>query len=102
MIVLKMCGFLAVVPQASNKKITKNHFLRLLSGKQPFCILVFGLDEELHTKWSSNWSAGLILGAFCTILRARPVGTGLGAKIGRKPAKKQTEIIICMTYSKRR
>ncbi len=39
------------------------------------------------TKRPSNWSPGLILGAFCTIYRARPVGRGLGAEFGRKPAK---------------
>jgi hypothetical protein len=31
------------------------------------------------------------LGAFCTIFRGRPVGTCLGAKFGRKPAKKQIQ-----------
>ncbi len=44
--------------------------LTLLSVKQPFCILVFGLDQELATKWHYNWSPGLILGAFCIIFRA--------------------------------
>jgi hypothetical protein len=43
------------------------------------------------TKRPLNWSPGLILGAFCTIFRARPVGTGLGAKFGRKPAKNQNQ-----------
>jgi hypothetical protein len=36
------------------------------------------------TKRPYNWYTGLISGAFCTICRARPVGRGLGAKIGRK------------------
>ena len=42
----------------------------LLSVKQPFCILAFGLDQALATKWNYNWSTGLILGAFCNICRA--------------------------------
>ncbi len=46
--------------------------------------------------------SGLILGAVRTIFRARPVGTGLGVKFKRKPAEKQMEIIIFITYSKRR
>ncbi len=54
------------------------------------------------TKRLQTRSPGLILGAFCTIFRARPAGTGLGAKFGRKPAKDQIEIIIVITYSKRR
>ncbi len=45
----------------------------LLSVKQPFCILVFGLDQELATKWLDDWFTGLILSAFCTIFRAWPV-----------------------------
>ncbi len=44
-----------------------------------------------------NWSPGLILGAFCTIFQARPVGTVLGAKFGRKPPRNQIKIIICIT-----
>ena len=44
-------------------------------------------DQEMVTKLPWNWSPGLILGAFCTIFRARPVGTGLGAKFGRKTAQ---------------
>jgi hypothetical protein len=38
----------------------------LLSVKQPFYILVFGLV----TKWRYNWSTGLNLGDFWTIFRA--------------------------------
>ena len=34
------------------------------------------------------------MGAFWTIFRARPVGTGLGAKFGRIPAKNQMKIIM--------
>ncbi len=41
-----------------------------------------------------DWSPVLILGAFCTTFQARPVGTGLGAKFGRKPAKNQIQIQI--------
>ena len=59
-------------------------------------------SKKIVTKRHCNWSPGLILGAFCTIFRARPVGTGLGVKFGRKPAKKQMTIITCITYSKRR
>ena len=59
-----------------------------------------GADQNMVTKRPQNWSPGLILGAFCTIFRARPVGTGLGAKFGRKPAKNQIQITICITYSK--
>ena len=58
-----------------------------------------GPDQKMVTKRPSNWSPGLILNAFCTIFRARPVGTGLGAKFGRKPAKNQLKIIILITYS---
>ncbi len=39
----------------------------LLSVKQPFYILVFGLDQELVTKGPENWFTGLIFTAFCTI-----------------------------------
>ena len=35
----------------------------------------------------SNWSPGLILGAVCTMFRARPDYRGLGAKFGQKSAK---------------
>ena len=35
--------------------------------------------------------SGVLLGAFCTIFQARPVGTGLGAKFGQKPAKNQNQ-----------
>jgi hypothetical protein len=43
------------------------------------------------TKRPYSWSLGLILGAFCTIFRARSVGTGLGAKFGRKLAKSRNK-----------
>ncbi len=46
--------------------------------------LFFGLDQDMATKWFYNWSSGLILGAFCTMIRASPVGAGLGAKFGRE------------------
>ena len=60
------------------------------------------LDLELATKWIDNWSPELTLGAFRAIFRALPVGTGLGAKFGRKAAKSQIQIIICIINSKRR
>ncbi len=44
----------------------------------------------------------LVSGANFGNLRARPVGTGPGAKFGRKPTKNQIEITILITYSKRR
>ncbi len=70
---------------------------RLPSGTQLF-ILAFGFHNQISyfsfhggtenvTKLLYNLFPGLIRGAFCTIFRARPVGTGLGAKFGRKPAK---------------
>ncbi len=62
-------------------------YLRLVTH---FQFLIVGPDQEMATKRPYNWSPGLILGAFCTIFRARPVGTGLGAKFGRKPAKNQS------------
>ena len=34
------------------------------------------------------------MGAFCTIFRARPVGTGLGTEFGRKPAKNHIKLIM--------
>ncbi len=40
-----------------------------------------------------------MLVAFCIIFQARPVGTCLGAKFGRKPAKNQIQIIIFITCS---
>jgi hypothetical protein len=52
------------------------------------------------TKRPYNWSPGLMLGASCTIFRNRPVGTGLGAKIGRKPAKNKSKLIIVTGYLK--
>ncbi len=74
-------------------------YLRLVTDLK---LLFVGPDQKMVTKRPYNWSPGLILTAFCTILQARPVGTGLGAKFGRKPAKNQIKIIICITYSKRR
>ncbi len=58
---------------------------------------IVGPDQQMVTERPSNWSPGLIWGAFCTIFRARPVGTGLGAKFGRKPAKNQMKIKILIT-----
>ncbi len=34
------------------------------------------------------------MGAFCIIFQARPVGMGLGAKFGRKPAKNQIRLML--------
>ncbi len=34
--------------------------------------LSVGPDQKMVTKWCSNWSPGLLLGAFSTIFRARP------------------------------
>ncbi len=53
-----------------------------------------GPDQKIVTKLLSKWSPGIIWGAFCTIFRALPVGTGLGARFGWKLAKKQIQIII--------
>jgi hypothetical protein len=64
-----------------------------------FKFVIVGPDQKMVTKRPYNWSPGLILGAFCTIFRARPVATGLGAKFGRKPAKNQIKIIIFITLS---
>ena len=44
----------------------------------------------------------VIVGAFCSIFRARHVGTCVEAKFGPKPAKNQIQIMIFITYSKRR
>ena len=66
----------------------------LLSVKQPFYILVFGLDQEFATKWLYNWFTELILGAFCTIFRAWPLGAGLGAKLGREMAEKDENLSV--------
>ena len=52
---------------------------------------VSGMDRKIATKEHYNLAARLILVAFCTILQAGPVGTGLGAKVGRKPAKNQNQ-----------
>ncbi len=46
--------------------------MNLLLVKQPFCILVFGVDQECATKWHSNWSEELILGAFCIFFEPDP------------------------------
>ncbi len=48
-----------------------------------------GLDQGMATTWPWNWSPGLIQGAFCIMFRARPVGTGLGAQLGREMTEKQ-------------
>jgi hypothetical protein len=53
------------------------------------------------TKRPYNWSPGLIVVVFLTVFRARPVGTGLGAKFGREPANKQIKCLIVITYPKR-
>ncbi len=73
-------------------------YLRLVTH---FQFLVVGPDQNMVTKRHYNWSPGLILDVFCTIFRARPVGKGLGAEFGWKPAKNQIQIIILSTYSKR-
>ncbi len=44
--------------------------------------------QDKATKWLPNLSPKSILGAFCTICRACTVGTGLGAKFGRKMIEK--------------
>ncbi len=67
-----------------------------------FNFSIVGPDLKMVTKRLQNWSPGRIVGAFCTIFRARPVGTGLGAKFGRKPAKNQTQIIIFITLPEQR
>ena len=54
------------------------HFILFLS---------MGPDQQMVSKRPWNWSPGLMLGAFCTIFRARPVGTGLGANFGGKIAE---------------
>ncbi len=74
-------------------------YLRLVTH---FGFLIVGPDQKMATKLTYHCSPGLICGACCTIFQARPVGTGLGAKFGRKPAKNQVEIRIVMTYAKRR
>ncbi len=56
---------------------------RLLSVH--FLFKFFGLDQELATEWPSNWSTGLILGAFCTISELDQ--RGLGAKFGQEPTQ---------------
>jgi hypothetical protein len=61
------------------------HMTNILSLKQPFYMLVFGLDRELATKWLYNWSSGLVLAEFCTIFRAWLVQRGPGANFGQKP-----------------
>ncbi len=58
-------------------------YLRLVTH---FKFLIMGPDQKMVME-QPYWSPWLILGTFCTIFRARPVGTGLGAKFGRKLAK---------------
>ncbi len=70
-------------------------YLRLVTH---FKFVFVGPDQKMVTKWPHNWSPGLILGAFCTICRARPVGTGLGARFGRKPAKNKNHNYNFITY----
>ncbi len=65
-------------------------------------ILVVGADQKMVSKRPYNWYPGLILGVLCTICRARSLGTGLGAKFGRKPAKTKITIIIFIPYLKRK
>ncbi len=79
--------------------ISRLSYLRLATH---FKFLIVGPDQNMVTKQPYHWSPGLILCGFCTIARARPVGTGLGAKVGRKPAKNQITITTFITYSKRR
>ncbi len=59
-------------------------YLRLLTEFDLCCVV----GPSMLTKRPYNWSPGLGVGALCTAVRARPVGTGLGAKFGRKPAKR--------------
>ncbi len=77
-------------------RVSVDRNLRLVTH---FKFLFLGPDQKMVTKRPENWPPGLILGAFCTIFRARPVGAGLGAKFGRKPAKNQMHIIISIKYS---
>ncbi len=70
-------------------------YLRLVTH---FAFFIVDPDQKMVTKQPYNWSPGLIWGLFCTIFRARPVGMGLGAKFGRKPAKNQTQVIMLITF----
>ncbi len=70
----------------------------LPSLSDTFYFFIVGPDQKMVTKRPSHWSPGQILVAFCTICRARPVGTGLGAKFGRKPANKQMKTVSLIAY----
>ncbi len=50
-----------------------------------------GPDQQMVTKRPSNWSPGPILGAFCTIFRARPVGTGARGQVRPETGQKQDQ-----------
>ncbi len=91
MILLKMRGCLASVPQASKKPLGQ---MAKQTLRDPFDylsrslirILDFNLDggRENVTKWHYIGSPVLILIAFCIIFRAGPVWKGLGAQFRRK------------------
>ncbi len=69
-------------PPSSVPELARDSHLRLVTH---FKFSIVGPDQKMVTKQLYNWSPGPILGAFCTIFRARPVGMGLGAKFDWKP-----------------
>ncbi len=75
------------MPFAGPFKAVQFTFLRSVTH----LFFIVGPDQNMATKRHYNLYPGLILGAFCTILRAPPVGTGLGAKFCQKPVKNQNE-----------
>ncbi len=46
--------------------------------------------------------SGINFGFVLHHFRARPVGEGLGAKFGRKPAKTRIQLLIFISFSERR
>jgi hypothetical protein len=55
-------------------------------------VKLFGLDQEIATTCPLHWSPELILGAFCTIFGGGPVGTGVGAKVGREMTEQKQNL----------
>ncbi len=67
---------------------TNRHGTSYLQSLRHLKFDFFSINQDMATTWPFNWSPEQIIRAFCTICRARPVGTGLRAKLGRKMVEK--------------
>ncbi len=74
----------------------------LPSLSDTFGVVYCGSGPENGHETALELVSGANFGCVLHHLRARPVGTGLGAKFGRKPIKNPMQIMIFITYTTRR